>query len=75
MTDHRDDEIEMLKAEIAALRREVAGGGDLIPKAAKQSLLLVGVVLTLAGLAYLIILSQNPEDWIRNLTLFFIWKI
>jgi hypothetical protein len=63
MTDHRDDEIEMLKAEIAALRREVAGGGDLIPKAAKQSLLLVGIVLALAGLAYLIILSQNPEDW------------
>ena len=66
MTDRRDDEIEMLKAEIAALRREVAGGGDLIPKAGKQSLLLVGIVLALAGLVYLIIRSQDPDDWMAT---------
>ena len=63
MTDDQSDELQKLKAEIAALRRESGGAGTLLPKAAIQSLLAMGVVLCIAGLAFLVLASSGIEDW------------
>lgn len=63
MTDDQSDELQKLKAEIAALRTASGGAGTLLPKAAIQSLLAMGVVLCIAGLAFLVLASSGIEDW------------
>ena len=63
MNNDQTDELQKLRAEIAALRRESVSAGNLFPKAAVQSLLAIGVVLCIAGLAYLIVINGDTEDW------------
>lgn len=63
MTNDQRDELQQLRAEIAALRTASGGAGTLLPSAALQSLLAIGVVLCIAGLAYLILANSDTEDW------------